>query len=106
MPGPDEKAASRYVVAVLFALLAVPATYAALRGYDVLFKNEPSPATVIWSAKIAMFWRLGVGLYVAGMVAPFGFLVARADMQRAVRVLTGGAVVVAAMITLQGLFLP
>jgi hypothetical protein len=94
------------VVTAIAALLAIPATYACLRAYDVLFKSEANPASVIWSAKIAMFWRLGIGAYVAGMVAPLAFLGARADLDRAVRVLATSAVVVAAMIAFQGLFLP
>jgi hypothetical protein len=80
-----------YVVTALAALLTIPAVYAVLRGYDVLFR---------------MFWRLGIGTYAAGMVAPLAFLGARANLQRAVQVVTTGAVVVAAMIAVQGIFLP
>ncbi len=94
------------VVAILAAILSIPATYASLRGFDVLFRNEPNPATVIWSAKIAMFWRLGIGTYVAGMVTPLAFLAARADLARSVRAIVVLAVVAAAMIGVQGIFLP
>ena len=88
------------------ALLIVIATYAALRGYDVMFRNEPSPATIIWSAKIAMLWRLGVGLYVAAMLSvPLTILVAR-DLAKAVRATAFAVPLVGAMIALQGAFFP
>jgi hypothetical protein len=92
--------------ALIAALLAVPATYAVLRAYDVLFRSEPDPATIVWSAHVAMFWRLAIGGYVAGMVAPLGFMAARRDLAHTVRTLCPTVVAVAAMIGAQGLFLP
>jgi hypothetical protein len=94
------------VAAGVAALLSVPASYAVLRAYDVLFKNEPNPATIVWSAHIAMFWRLAVGGYIAGMVLPLGFVAARKDLARTLRALEVIAVVVAGMIGIQGLLLP
>jgi hypothetical protein len=94
------------IATAIAALLSVPATYAVLRAYDVLFKREPNPATVIWSAHIAMFWRLGVGCYVAGMVALLAYTAASRDLVRTVRVLYVGVFVVGAMIGVQGLFMP
>jgi hypothetical protein len=96
----------RLVVAALAALLSVPLTYAALRGYDVLFKSEPNPATVIWSARVAMFWRLGVAAYVAGMVAPLAYGLAQRDLARMVRALPVLGAVAAALLALQGALLP
>jgi hypothetical protein len=104
MPPIDRK--PLYVLSALSALLTIPATYALLRGFDVLFRSEANPATIVWSAKIAMFWRLGVGAYAAGMVAPLAFVAARANLQRTVRVVCGAAMVVAGLITFQGLLLP
>jgi hypothetical protein len=97
---------SAAVVTGLAALLSVPATYAVIRGYDVLFKNEPNPATVIWSAHIAMFWRLGIAMYVAGMLLPLIYMAARANLARTARAVSVAAMVVAGMIAIQGLFLP
>ncbi len=94
------------VVALMAGLLAIPTTYAALRGFDVLFRSEANPATVIWSAKIAMFWRLGIGSYVAGMVAFGVYFLARRDLARTVRVVGVATLVVGAIIAVQGLFLP
>lgn len=94
------------VATMLAAILSIPATYATLRAYDVLFRKEPNPATIVWSAHIAMFWRLGVGVYVAGMVAVLAYMAARANLARTVRVLGTTVVVVAAMIGLQGLLMP
>jgi hypothetical protein len=92
--------------AVLTALLAIPTTYALLRARDVLFFVEPDPATVAWSAHIAMFWRLAVSCYVAGMVAPLAWMAARADPARTFRFLSAAVVVVAVLIGAQGIFLP
>jgi hypothetical protein len=97
-----------YVVAALLAaVLLVPATYALLRGYDILVRPpEPNPATIVWSAHIAMYWRLGIGAYVAGMAAPFVYVAARADLARTLRVLARCVVPVALMIGAQGLLMP
>jgi hypothetical protein len=92
--------------ALISAVLAVPTTYALLRTYDVLFLSEPDPATVVWSAHIAMFWRLAVSLYVAGMTLPLAILAARADLARTFRFLATAVVAVALLIGLQGAFLP
>jgi hypothetical protein len=94
------------VITVMAAVLAIPATYAVLRAYDVLFRSEPNPATIVWSAHIAMFWRLGIGAYVGGMVAPLAYVAARRDPARSLRVLSGCVLAVAAMIGLQGLLMP
>ena len=94
------------VLAIVAGILTVPATYALLRGYDVIFKNEPNPATVIFSAKIAMFWRVGIGSYAGGMVAFATYFAAVKRIELVVRAVSIAAVVVAAMIGLQGLLLP
>ena len=88
------------------ALLAVVVTYAVLRAYDVLFKSEPNPATVIVSAKIAMFWRLGVGAYVAGMIAFVVYFAARKNLGLTTRVTAHLVTIAFAIVALQGVFLP
>lgn len=105
MQAKSESLALGAIVAI-DALLSVVGTYAVLRGYDVLFKSEPNPATVIWSARIAMFWRLGIGAYVAGMVAVIAYLLARRNIAIAVRVTAALVPIVGALIALQGAFLP
>ncbi len=94
------------IVTLVAALLSIPATYAVLRAYDVLFRTEPNPATIVWSAHIAMFWRLGVGVYVAGMVSVLAYMAASRDLVRTIRVLYVGVFVVGAMIGVQGLLMP
>jgi hypothetical protein len=98
----------RPIVAVVAidALLSVVATYAILRAYSVFFTREPNPATIVWSAHIAMFWRLGVGVYVAGMVAVMALLLARRNLALAVRVTAVLVPIVGAMIAVQGALLP
>jgi hypothetical protein len=94
------------VVVAIDAILSVVATYAVLRAYDVLFKSEPNPATVIWSQHIAMFWRLGIGVYVAGMTCLLAYPMARRNLATATRVTAMLVPVVGAMIAIQGAFLP
>jgi len=91
---------------VIAVLLAVPATYAVLRAYDVLFHPLSDPATAAWSVHIAMFWRLLVGGYVAGMLAPVAYVAARQNLVRTLDALCTFTLVVAAMIAVQGLVPP
>ena len=93
-------------IVALNAILSVVATYALLRTYDVFFNREPNPATVIWSAHIAMFWRLGIGTYVGGMAAVMVYLLARPNLATAVRVTAVLVPIVGGMIALQGALLP
>jgi hypothetical protein len=93
-------------VVAMNAFLSVVATYAVLRAYDALFRNEPNPALIIWSARIAMFWRLGIGAYVAGMTAIVVYLLARRDLARVTGVTAVLVPIAGAMIALQGALLP
>jgi hypothetical protein len=88
------------------ALLSVPATYALIRAFEVLFMSEPNPATVVWSPHVAVFWRLVIAGYVSGMVAPLAFLAARRDLMRTTRVLCGSVFVVGMLIGVQGMLMP
>jgi len=88
------------------AILTVVATYAGLRAYEAFFKSEPNPALVIWSAHIAMFWRLGIGGYTAGLVTVLVFTLASRSFSLATRVTAVLVPVVGAMIAIQGAFLP
>jgi hypothetical protein len=94
------------IAAAIAALLTVPGTYALLRAYDVLFRSEPNPATVAWSMHIAMFWRLAVASFVAGMVALAAYAAARRNLVRTLDALYVITFVAAAMIAGQGLALP
>jgi hypothetical protein len=95
-----------WIATVITALISIPATYALLRAYEVLWKTEPNPATIVWSPHIAVFWRIGIAAYVAGMVAPLAYLAARRDHARLLRVLYPSLIVAGAMIAIQGLFMP
>lgn len=93
-------------VAAVNALLAIVATYALIRGYDVVFKSEPNPATIVWSAHIAMFWRLGIGLYVGGFAAMVAVLLGRRNFAMTLRVTAALVPAIGALIALQGALLP
>lgn len=94
------------VVALVIALLAIPTSYALLRGHDVLFGSEPNPALVSWSTRIAMFWRLAVGAFLALLVGPLAHALARADLDGALRASFLLLHVAAALLAIQGVFLP
>lgn len=102
------RARLQLLLLTLFAMsLVVTGTYSIQRAHDVLLGGrEPNPATIVWSAHIAMFWRLSVGAYVAGMTAPLVYLAARKDLARTVRVLSVAVVVVAGANLVQGLLMP
>jgi hypothetical protein len=95
----------RIVPASIAALLTVVATYAVLRAYDVFFKSEPNPAPVI-SARIAMFWRLAIGSYLASLVAIGVFVLSGSRLATTTRIVALAVPIVAAVIAAQGLFLP
>jgi len=97
---------SVWIASALAGVLSVPAVYALLRAYDVAFRTEPNPARIVWSPHIAMFWRLAVGAYVAGMVATLAFIAARRDVARTTRALSIAVIVVGAMSLAQGLAMP
>ena len=85
----------------------MPATYATLRTFDVaVLPPEPNPATIVWSAHTAIFWRLNISVFVAAMAAPLLFIAADANLARTARFLCSGVLVVTAMIAIQGLFMP
>ena len=95
-----------WIATVVAALISVPATYALLRTYEVLWKSEPNPATIVWTPHIAVFWRIGIAAYVAGMVAPLAYLAARRDLARLLRVLYPSLLIAGALIAIQGVFMP
>src|SRR5262249_11161210 len=94
------------VIVATNAILTVIAMYALQRAHDVFFANEPNPATIIRSAHVAMFWRLAVGAYAAGIVSVIVFTLARRRLARATRVTAALALVVGAIIAAQGALLP
>jgi len=94
------------MAALLGALLVVPAVYAAQRGYDALANAEANPATIVSSVRIAMYWRLAVGVYAGGMAAPLVYLAARRDLARTLCVLHAGLLVAGALLFAQGMLLP
>lgn len=107
-PGPTalRKELPAVALALVAGLLAIPATYAALRAWEVLTGPDPGPAIGVWTPAIALFRRAGVAAYVAGMVAPGAYVVARRGTASAARVLAHGAVVVAVLGAAQAILLP
>jgi hypothetical protein len=97
----------RLTPTLIAAILTVIATYALLRAYTALFESEPNPATVMYSTRVAMFWRLIIGSYAAAMVAALVFfLSSEKSFAPMIRALAWAVPLVAALIALQGIFLP
>ncbi len=94
------------IATVLASLVSVPATYALLRAYEVAFRTEPDPARVVWSPHIAVFWRLTVAGYVAGLLAPLVYMGAVADAARVLRGVATAVLVAALLLAVQGLAMP
>jgi hypothetical protein len=93
-------------LALTAGLLAVPATYALLRAWEVLAGHSSGPPIVVWSPDIALFRRLRVGAYVAGMVVPVVYFLAGRASATTARALERAAIVVGALVGMQAIFLP
>ena len=98
--------ARRVALSAVAAVLSTVATYALLRAHDVLFKPQQNPATMVATAHIPMFWRLGVGAYLGGAVALLVFFATAQRMSLVAKVVAAAFPIVAAAIAVQGLFLP
>ena len=72
------------VVALLCAVLVL--VYAGARVVQAWLYPEPNPALVIWSTRIALFWRMALAAYVALIVAPLALRWARRDLEGVCRV--------------------
>lgn len=98
----------RCALGALAFFLAVTATYATLRGYDVLFGSEANPATVMYAygGRIAMFWRATIAAYVGGAVALLIGWLARTREAQVTRALVRAVPFVAAFAGAQAVLLP
>lgn len=72
-------------VAAILALSSVTFLYAAVRVVQALLFPEPNPALVMWSTRIAMFWRIGVVVYASLLLVPMALRWARRDLAAACR---------------------
>jgi hypothetical protein len=93
-------------IAAVGGLLVVPPTYAFLRAYDVLFKQEAEPASDMWSLHVAMFWRLAVSSYLAVLVASLLYLAASRDLPLTTKALGRCVFIAAATIGAQAILWP
>ena len=107
------KRAAAVAIGAMVFLLVTDGAYALLRlGSAVGSAWAPMPdgaglrTYVDWSVHVAMFWRLGMGAYGAGMAALLAFLATRENVARAARVLDVLALAVAALAVVQGLAFP
>ena len=93
-------------LAAIAVLLTIPAVYAVLRAWDAISGPPVNPATAPVSIHIAMFWRLAMASYAAGMGAPLAYLAAHRALRRTLEVLSALSIVVAVLVFAQGTFLP
>ena len=93
-------------VAVIAAVMTVPAAYAVQRLLDVALHAQPNPATIISTTTIAMFTRTAFGAYVAPVVGFGAYELARRDIGRAVEAIYTAAYLVAVLVTAQAIVVP
>ena len=101
-----EGRAEAWVLTGAYAILVVPTTYALLRGYDVLFRDEPHPSTVGPSLHIAMFWRVNLGVALALSSAPLVLRLASARPDVLWRTLPSCVALATGVALVQGALLP
>lgn len=75
--GPRFHLSDRWLLALIAFCISVTFSYTVLRVMQALIYPEPDPRLVVWSTRVAMFWRLGVSLYLAGFAALGVLLMAR-----------------------------
>ena len=102
-------ALSMSVSAAIASALVLPTlvlVYAAVRVLQAWLYPEPDPATVIWSTRIGLFWRLGLCGYVGLMLLPLGLRWARRDPVGAARTVAWLVPVSAVALALQAGWVP
>jgi hypothetical protein len=110
--GMGKSAGGAIATVAMVVLLITDGAYAFMRAYAAIDLPstplvDPSAAGAgAWSIHIALFWRIAVGGYAAGMVAPLAYLAAIRDPARTVEALDTLALVVAVVAVVQGLALP
>ena len=97
---------SALAIAAIWGCTFAVGSYGALRALQYVLFPEANPATIVWSAHAGYFWRMLIVTYCGGMAAIVAFLVARSDVDRAVKGLLPALTVSAAILTAQGLLLP
>jgi hypothetical protein len=96
----------RVAVGLMSACVTAVALYALLRILQFFVFPEPNPALVIWSAHAGYFWRVWTVAYLGGMAGFLAFAASVRDAARVVRALLSGLTVAAALIAVQGVFVP
>jgi len=80
--------------------------YAVMRVVQALIVTEPDPALVIWSEHAGFFWRAWTVSYVGGMAAFVAWMASARSAPAVTRFIAIGVPVAAALVALQGLFVP
>lgn len=94
------------IVAVIAAIVSIPASYAIQRILDVMLHAQANPAITTASVSIAMFTRLTIAAYTAPV---FGFVaheLARRNLERTLQGLYTVCLLVAVLAAGQGVFVP
>ncbi len=93
-------------VAAVLGLSLLVFLYAAVRAVQAVLFPEPNPALVVWSTRIALFWRVGLVTYGALVVSPLLLRWARRDLAGASRAAAWAVPVAGVAIGLQALVFP
>jgi hypothetical protein len=98
--------AARLAIAVAWGFVVAVALYGIVRVVQFFLFPEPNPATVVWSAHAGYFWRVCIVVYGGGIASFVVHLAGARDPGRVARALVPALGVAAALVTLQGLFVP
>jgi hypothetical protein len=96
----------RLALAWIAAALAAAGFYAVLRVGQALGGAEPDPALIVWSPHAGFFWRAWTAAYFGVMAGFAVFVLAPRAPERVARAVAALVVVVAALVTAQGLLVP
>ncbi len=94
------------LVTTCLALHVAVLAYAVLRLVQAWLYPEPDPALVSWVTRIGLFWRMGLSLFIAALLAPLGARWATRDLAAALRSACWLAPLAAVVLGLQSLFFP
>jgi hypothetical protein len=94
------------IAAICLALQAAVVAYAVLRLVQARLYPEPDPALVSWTTRIGLFWRMGLSVFVATMLAPLGARWVARDLAGALRAACWLAPLAGALLGLQALLVP
>jgi hypothetical protein len=94
------------MVSALAGLLSSMVVYALLRVIAFVWGHEPNPATLLYSAHAAYFWRVWTSAYAGTMISILVWIVSRGREARVLSVIRALAWPAVAILVLQSVLVP